>query len=76
VAHRREVAINAVHEIEEVVVSEDQLRGEQQQLAAEQGVTVGELYRRMEVGEYRSTILEAKLSMLRFLLGEGSEVGR
>lgn len=63
----------AVHEIEEVEVSEDQLHAEQQQLAAKKGVTVGELYRRMELGEYRGTILEAKLSMLRFLLGEDSE---
>lgn len=61
------------HDIQEVEVSEDQLRAEQGQLAAKKGLTVGQLYERMDLGEYRGTILEAKLSMMRFLLGEDSQ---
>lgn len=62
--------MTAAHDIQEIEVSEEQLRGEQQQLAAKKGLSVGELYSRLGMGEYRGTILEAKLSMLRFLLGE------
>jgi hypothetical protein len=58
------------HNIREVEVSEDELRREQREFAAKKQLTVGQLYERMDLGEYRGTILESKLSMLRFLLGE------
>lgn len=62
--------MTTAHDIQEVELSEEQILGEQRRLAAGKGLTVGELYERADLGEFRGTILEAKLSMLRFLLGD------
>jgi hypothetical protein len=58
-----------IHQIE---LSEQQIRDEQRQLAGRKGLSVRDAYARLDRGEFRGTILESKLSMLRFLLGEDS----
>lgn len=60
----------AVENIEQPEMTADDVRNEQQKLADRKGLTVRELYERCELGEYRGTILESKLSMLRFMLGD------
>lgn len=54
----------------EIDLTEQEIRERQAMLARELGVTVDEAYHRLDRGELRGTILEAKLSMLRFLLNE------
>jgi hypothetical protein len=58
--------------IQQVELSEQQIRDQQRQLAARKGLGVAEAYARLDRGEFRGTILESELSMLRFLLGEDS----
>jgi hypothetical protein len=67
---RRSYPVEAVDNIEQPEMTADDVRNEQQKLARRKGLTVRELYERFDVGEYRGTILESKLSMLRFMLGE------
>lgn len=59
-------------DIEQAEITEAEIRAQQGELAARKGVTVRELYARFDQGEFRGTILESKLSMLRFMLGEES----
>jgi hypothetical protein len=56
--------------IEETEITEAEIRAEQQALASQKGITVKKLYSRMARGDYHGTILESRLHMLRFMLGE------
>lgn len=57
-------------EIQEPEWSEAEIRDRQRELAALKNLTVDEAYRALARGEFRGTIMESELSMLRFLLGE------
>lgn len=58
-------------EMEELSLSDAELWAEADGLARrELDVDADEAFRRLDAGELRGSILEAKLSMLRFLLGE------
>ena len=58
--------------IEEIDLSEHDLRDRMAALASKAGLSVDQAYQRLDRGEFRGTILESKLSSLRFLL-EGFE---
>ncbi len=62
----------AVENIEQTVITEAEIRSQQEELATRKGLTVSELYARLDAGSFRGTILESKLSMLRFMLGDDS----
>jgi hypothetical protein len=56
--------------IEQAVITEEDIRTQQAQLAQRKGLTVGQLYARLDAGAYHGSILESKLTMLRFMLGD------
>ena len=68
---------NVTHSpIEEVELSDEEIRAEQQRLAASMGLSVEAAYDvidREEGGDFRGTIVVSQLHMLRFLLGEDAQ---
>ena len=54
----------------ETEITEEDILSEQLRLASLRGLTVSELYYQMGSGAFAGTILESKLHMLRFLLGD------
>jgi hypothetical protein len=66
-----ERSIGMANQMEELSLSDVELWAEVDRLArSELHVDGSEAFRRLDAGEFRGSILEAKLSMLRFLLGE------
>jgi hypothetical protein len=57
-------------EIQQPEWTEQDLRDQQRALAALKNISVPEAYAALDRGEFRGTIFESELSMLRFLLGE------
>ena len=60
----------AIDNVEQPQLSEEDIREEQKRLAERVGMSVDAAYAKLDRGELRGTILESKLSMLRFLLSE------
>jgi hypothetical protein len=52
----------------EVEYTAEELRAKQEAVARDLGLTVAELYERVDAGAYDGKIIEAELHMLRFLL--------
>lgn len=60
-------------EIQQPEWTEQDIREQQRALAALKHLSVVDAYAALDRGEFRGTIFESELSMLRFLLGEEPE---
>ncbi len=56
--------------IQDIELSAQDIRAQQEELARTVGLSVHDAYERMDAGAFRGTILESELHMLRFLLDE------
>lgn len=57
-------------EIQQPQWTEEEIRAKQEALAARKGMSVSKAYEALDRGDFHGTILESRLHMLRFLLGE------
>ena len=57
-------------EILQPELSEESIRAQQKELAAEKNLSVEEAYQAIDSGKFHGTIFAAELDMLRFLLDE------
>lgn len=56
--------------IQDIELSAQDIRAQQEELARTVGLSVHDAYERMDAGAFRGSILESELHMLRFLLDE------
>ncbi len=56
-----------INNVIDVVLTDEDIRQEQQEVADKLGVSIEEAYKMMDNGELKGTIKEAQLHMLRFL---------